>query len=117
MKVRTAVSEVTLSFAATNQSLKSAFQRRGSILLLRALEKLLNFCVLLVGFVHLVVELRSARAVWVGDQEALCFLHFSCLLRFYFADRARDVLSASQRDTLLRSCKGHLKINKGAKRN
>lgn len=35
------------------------------ILVLKALKKLLGLCVLLVGFIHLAVELRCAGTVWV----------------------------------------------------
>lgn len=84
-----------LSFMTTNQSLKSAFQRRSFVLLLRGLQKLVNFCVLVVGFIYLVVELRSTCTIWVWDQKALCFLHFICLLWFYFADRTGNVLGGS----------------------
>lgn len=65
------------------------------LLLLRALQKLLNFVVLLVGLIHLAVQLRSADAVRVGDQETLCLLRFGGFLRFNPVDSCSDVLKGN----------------------
>lgn len=60
------------------------------------LEQLLNLGKLLVGVVHLAVELGRAGTVWVGHQKALRFLHFGRLLGFHLTHGGGNVLTVAK---------------------